>query len=51
VKNEEVLQRIKEAGNIQHTIKRREAKMFGHIMQRNCLPKHITEGKVDVRKK
>jgi hypothetical protein len=51
VKNEEVLRRIKETRNIQHKIKRWKAKTFGHIMHRKCLPKHIIEGKVDVRKK
>ena len=44
VKNE-VLQRVMEEWNIQHTIKRRKCKWIGHILCRNCLRKHIIEGK------
>jgi hypothetical protein len=28
------------------TIKRRKANWIGHILRRNCLLKHVTEGKV-----
>jgi len=52
VKNEEVLQRVKEERNILHTMKRRKANRIGHILHRNCLLKHITggniEGKIEV---
>jgi hypothetical protein len=46
VRNEEVLQRIKEERNILHTIKRREANWIVHILRRNCLLKHVIEGKL-----
>jgi hypothetical protein len=36
VRNEEVLHRIKEAGNILHTVKKK-ANWSGHILRRNCL--------------
>jgi hypothetical protein len=44
VRNEEVLQRVKEERNIVHTIKRK-ANLSGHILRRNCLLKHVIEGK------
>jgi hypothetical protein len=49
VSNEEVLHRVKEERNILHTIKRRKANWIGHILRRNCLLKHVTEGKLEVR--
>jgi hypothetical protein len=45
-RNEEVLQRVKEDRNILHTIKRRKANCIGHILSRNCLLKHVIEGKI-----
>jgi hypothetical protein len=32
--------------NIVHTIKRRKANWIGHILRRNCLLKHVIEGKL-----
>jgi hypothetical protein len=49
VRNEEVLQRVKEERNILHTIKRRKANWIGHILHRNCLLKHVIEGKLEGR--
>jgi hypothetical protein len=49
VRNGEVLHRVKEDRNILHTIKRRLANWIGHILRRNCLLKHVTEGKKDGR--
>jgi hypothetical protein len=49
VRNEEVLHRVKEERNILHTIKRRNANWIGHILRRNCLLKHVIEGKVEGR--
>jgi hypothetical protein len=49
VRNEEVLHRVKEDRNILHTIKRRKANWIGHIMRRNCLLKHVIEGKLEGR--
>jgi hypothetical protein len=46
VKNEEVLHRVKEERNIIHTAKRRKANWIGHVLSRNCLLKHIIEGKL-----
>jgi hypothetical protein len=46
---DEVLHRVKEATNIIHTIKRRKANWIGHIFRRNCLLKHVIEGKLDGR--
>jgi len=46
VKNAEVLDRFKEERNILHTIKRRKVNWIGHILQRNCLLKQVTEGKM-----
>jgi hypothetical protein len=36
----------KEERNILHTIRRRKANWIGHILHRNCLLKHIIEGKI-----
>jgi hypothetical protein len=49
VRNEEVSNRVKEERNIVHTIKRRKPNWIGHILRRNCLLKHITEGKIEGR--
>jgi hypothetical protein len=47
VRNEEVLHRVKEERNFVHTIKRRKANWIGHILRRNCLLKHVIEGKLE----
>jgi hypothetical protein len=49
VRNEEVLQRVKEERNILHSIRRRSAKWIGHILCRDCLLTHNIEGKVEGR--
>jgi hypothetical protein len=49
VRNEEVLHGVKEERNIVHTIKRREANWIGQILRRNCLLKHVIEGKLEGR--
>jgi hypothetical protein len=49
VRNDEVLQSVKEERNIVQTIKRRKAKWIGHILRRNCLLKHVIEGKIERR--
>jgi hypothetical protein len=41
--------RVKEERNILHTIKRRKANWIGHILRRNCLVKHVIEGKLEGR--
>jgi hypothetical protein len=45
----EVLYRVKEKGNILHTIKGRKADWIGHFLCRNCLLKHAAEGKIEGR--
>jgi hypothetical protein len=45
----EVLHRVKEERNILHTIKRRKANWIGHVLRRNCLLKHVIEGKLEGR--
>jgi hypothetical protein len=49
VRNEEVLHRVKEEKNILHTVQRRKANWIGHILRRNCLLKHVIEGKLEGR--
>jgi len=49
VRNEEVLQRVKEERNIHQTLKGRKANWIGHILRRNCLLKHVIEGKIKKR--
>jgi hypothetical protein len=39
----------KEERNILHTIKRRKANWIGHSLRRNCLLKHVIEGKLEGR--
>jgi hypothetical protein len=48
VKNE-VLKIVKKYRNIIHTIKQRKANWIGHILRRNCLLKHVIEGKIKER--
>jgi hypothetical protein len=47
VRNEEVLHRVKKERNIVHTKKRRKATWIGDILRRNCLLKHVIEGKLE----
>jgi hypothetical protein len=47
VRNEEVLHRVTDERNTLHTINRRKANWIGHIWRRNCLLKHIIEGKTE----
>ena len=49
VRKEEVLQRVKEDRNILQTIKTRKANLIGHMLHRNCLLKHVIEGKIKGR--
>jgi hypothetical protein len=49
VRNEEVLHGVNEERNILHKIKRRKANWIGHILRRNCLLKHVIEGKLEGR--
>jgi hypothetical protein len=49
IRNEEMLQRVKEEGNILKTIKRRKDNWIAHILRRNRLLKHVIEGKIGGR--
>ena len=44
-----MLQRVKEERNILQTFKRRKTNWNGHILHRNCLLKHVIEGKIEGR--
>jgi hypothetical protein len=45
-RNEEVLHRVEEQRNILHGIRKQKDNWIGHILCRNCLPKHVIEGKI-----
>jgi hypothetical protein len=45
VRNEEVLQRVNEDRNSLYRIKRRKANWIDRILRKNCLLKHVIEGK------
>jgi hypothetical protein len=49
MRNEGVLQRVKKDRNILQTIKRRKAHWICHVLRRNCLLKHVIEGKIEER--
>jgi hypothetical protein len=49
VRDEEVLQRIKGERNILRTVKRKKTNWIGHTLRRNCLLKHVIEGKMEVK--
>jgi hypothetical protein len=38
---------MKDETNTINTIKERKADWIGHILRRNCLLKHVTEGKIE----
>ena len=41
-----MLRRVNEQRNILHEIRKRKANCIDHILRRNCLVKHIIEGKI-----
>ena len=43
------MHRVKEERNILNTRKRWKARWIGHILLRNCLLKHVIDGKVERR--
>jgi hypothetical protein len=47
VRNGEVLQRVREERNVLHTVTRRKANCIGHILCRNCLLRHVIDGKIE----
>jgi hypothetical protein len=48
VRNEGVLPRVKENRYIPQR-ERRKANWIGHFLHRNCLQKHVLEGKIEGR--
>jgi ribosomal 50S subunit-associated protein YjgA (DUF615 family) len=46
VRNEDVLLRVKGQRIILHEIRKRKANWIGYILRRNCLLKHVIEGKI-----
>jgi hypothetical protein len=46
VRNEEVLERVKEERNVLQTIKGWKANLIGHLLRRNCPLKHVIERKI-----
>ena len=49
VRNEEggLLHRVKDVGGTLRKIKRKNASWIGHILRKNCLLKHVIEGKIE----
>ena len=47
VRNEEVLNEVKEERNILHTLQMRKANWTRHILRANCFLKHVNEGKIE----
>jgi len=42
----EILKRVEEEMNILHTMKRRKDNRIDHFLRKNCLLKHVVEGKI-----
>ena len=49
MKSVEVLHGVQEERNIPGAVCRRKANWIGHILRRNCLLKHVIEGKIEGR--
>jgi len=49
VGNEELLQGVKTESSIRPTMKPTKAKWISNILRRNCLLKHVTDGKIEGR--
>jgi hypothetical protein len=49
--NEQALLKAEEERNIPRTIKRRKANRIGRNLRRNCLLKHVIEGKKEVMRR
>jgi len=45
--NGEILQRIKEERNIEHTVKQRKANFIGRRLRWNCFVRQVIEGKME----
>jgi hypothetical protein len=49
VRNEKVLHTVKDERNMLQTTQGRKANCIGHILSRNCLLKHVIDGKIEGR--
>jgi len=49
LRNEEVLQTVREKRNVLYTIDRGKDNWICHMLGRNCLPKHVIEGEIKGR--
>jgi hypothetical protein len=49
MRKDEVLQGVREEGNILHAINRRKANWVGHFLHRNCLLKHFFKAEIEGR--
>jgi hypothetical protein len=49
VRNEDAVQRVKWERNTLQTVTKRKGNWTGHILRKNCLLRHVTEGMVDGR--
>jgi hypothetical protein len=47
VRNEDVLQRVREEISVLPTIKRRKTSWIGYILPSNYFPKHVIERKIE----
>jgi hypothetical protein len=47
VRNEEVLLGVEEQRNNLSEISKRKANSIGHILRRNCLLQHVTDGQIE----
>jgi hypothetical protein len=47
VRNGDVLHRVKEERIIIQAVEGRKGKWIGHILPRDCLSQHVTEGKIE----
>jgi hypothetical protein len=50
VRNEEMLQRVKEDRNILHIVKIRKANWIGHIWRRSCLQQQVIGEMIEVQR-
>jgi hypothetical protein len=50
VRKEKVFQTVMDERNILQTVKRKKANWIDHILPRNYLLKHVTEGKIEGKK-
>jgi hypothetical protein len=50
VRNEDAVQGVGKERNILQTVKIRKGNSTGHILRKNCLLRHVTEGMIEGRR-